>query len=233
MASASTQEATTKSFRILFVDQAGDHPIDPDVVASAEDAAGALADLGHRVKRGKAPYDVDEIDGIWSVLTAVGVKRVLDGFPAWAGKIDNALAAMADRAVGITAADYLGALDRVVTLRRTFSAAMAEFDAILTPTSAALPWSVERRFPATINGHEASPRAAAVFATFVNAVGHPAISLPAAPSATGLPIGIQIVGRFGEDSRVLALAQDFENARPWRGRWPLIAETGAAAGRPA
>lgn len=215
------------AIHILAVTEVDGRPVDADVRASAEDAAAALTDLGHEVEHGPLPYNVDEVDDIWSILTAVGVKRVLDRFDDWAGKVDDALAAMAERANGITAAEYLRTLDRVASLRRRFAAQTAAYDILLTPTSAALPWPADRRFPATVDGRKASPRAAAIFATFVNAVGHPAISVPGKASQEGLPIGVQLVGRFGEDERVLALARQFEEARPWRDRWPGLAENAA------
>ncbi|MGN6390453.1 MAG: amidase, partial [Burkholderiaceae bacterium] len=49
-----------------------------------------------------------------------------------------------------------------------------------------------------------------------NLTGLPALSLPWSRSADGVPIGIQVVGRRGEDWRVLAVAQRLEAASPWR-----------------
>jgi aspartyl-tRNA(Asn)/glutamyl-tRNA(Gln) amidotransferase subunit A len=54
----------------------------------------------------------------------------------------------------------------------------------------------------------------------VNAAGLPAISVPVAPSPQGLPIGMQLVGAFGDDLTVLQLAKQFEDAHPWASRWP-------------
>ena len=45
-----------------------------------------------------------------------------------------------------------------------------------------------------------------------NASGQPAVALPAGTSAEGLPIGVQLVGRFGEDEKVAALASRLEAA---------------------
>jgi amidase len=52
--------------------------------------------------------------------------------------------------------------------------------------------------------------------------GQPAISLPLATSSTGLPIGVQLAGRFGEDARLLALAAQLEAAQPWLRRLPAV-----------
>jgi aspartyl-tRNA(Asn)/glutamyl-tRNA(Gln) amidotransferase subunit A len=61
-----------------------------------------------------------------------------------------------------------------------------------------------------------------VFTGFVNAAGLPAIALPCAPSAAGLPNGLQLVGRWGADGALCAVAQAYEAARPWRDAWPVI-----------
>jgi Asp-tRNA(Asn)/Glu-tRNA(Gln) amidotransferase A subunit family amidase len=56
-----------------------------------------------------------------------------------------------------------------------------------------------------------------------NLTGQPAVSIPCAWSRAGLPIGLQIVGRTGDDAAVLALAAAFEAARPWHQRRPDVA----------
>ncbi len=61
----------------------------------------------------------------------------------------------------------------------------------------------------------------------MNAAGLPAISVPVDPSPAGLPIGMQLVGAFGEDLTVLQLARQFEEAHPWAARWPALATADA------
>jgi amidase len=57
--------------------------------------------------------------------------------------------------------------------------------------------------------------------------GQPAISLPLARDAGGLPLGMQFVGRFGEEHTLLALAARLEEAAPWPRVAPLALEAGA------
>ena len=58
----------------------------------------------------------------------------------------------------------------------------------------------------------------------MNACGHPGISLPGARGASGLPIGMQFVSDFGREALLLRLARQVENAVPWAGDWPPLAE---------
>jgi amidase len=62
----------------------------------------------------------------------------------------------------------------------------------------------------------------AVFMAPFNASGQPAMSLPLGQGSTGLPAGVQIVGRLGAEATLLALATALEAAMPWAGRHPPI-----------
>jgi amidase len=51
-----------------------------------------------------------------------------------------------------------------------------------------------------------------------NATGQPAITLPTGLTATGLPIGVQLVGRPADEATILALAAQLMAAHPWQQR---------------
>ena len=53
-------------------------------------------------------------------------------------------------------------------------------------------------------------------------MGTPAISLPLAMHATGLPIGVQLAGRPADEHLVLQLAAALEQAMPWRDQVPPL-----------
>lgn len=60
------------------------------------------------------------------------------------------------------------------------------------------------------------------FTPLFNSTGQPAISLPLHWSVSGLPIGVQFAGRFGDESTLLRLASQLEQARPWAGKRPPV-----------
>ena len=62
----------------------------------------------------------------------------------------------------------------------------------------------------------------APFTALQNVTGQPAINMPLHWSVDRLPIGVQFVGRFGEDDTVLQLAAQMESAQPWIDRKPAI-----------
>jgi amidase len=53
------------------------------------------------------------------------------------------------------------------------------------------------------------------FTPLQNVTGEPAISLPLASSANGLPVGMMFSAATGHEARLLELAYELEDARPW------------------
>jgi Asp-tRNA(Asn)/Glu-tRNA(Gln) amidotransferase A subunit family amidase len=56
----------------------------------------------------------------------------------------------------------------------------------------------------------------------INMIGHPAASIPCGFSSDGLPIGLHIVGRMGDEETILAASAAFEQASPWAHRRPPV-----------
>ncbi|MFA7665686.1 MAG: amidase [Burkholderiaceae bacterium] len=209
--------------RIRFVPRFGDSPVDPEIAASVARAAQRLAALGHRLDE-DARFDL--ADGVnrtaWSVISQTALAWLMAQHPGQEAALSEPLQAMLADARALSAAQYLDALGEVARLRRRFAELFETVDVVMTPTTAALAWSSSEVFPSVIDGRPAGPRAHAVFTAFVNAAGLPAITIPADPSAEGLPLGFQLIGRPGADGMLCALARQFEAAHPWAGRWPAI-----------
>jgi len=201
--------------RVLFIPRFGASPVDPEVAAATEAVARALAAAGHTVETADVFFDLDDLARIWFVISRAGVAwlAALEGgrIGALAG---TAVRAMAADGATVTGADYIGALERVAAFRRRCAELFATADLVLTPTAAALPWPAEAPYPDRIAGAPAGPRDHAVFTGWVNIAGLPAVSLPVAVSAAGLPIGVQFVAGFGADADLLGFAADVATAHP-------------------
>ncbi|HEX2825589.1 MAG TPA: amidase [Burkholderiales bacterium] len=102
--------------------------------------------------------------------------------------------ALIDYGMKIEEAAYREALAAAAALRETFARTYDGYDAIVTPPSTG-------EAPATL-AETGSP----AFCTIWTLLGVPAIAIPVALGAAGLPLGLQIVGRHAEDDRVLAVA---------------------------
>jgi amidase len=55
-----------------------------------------------------------------------------------------------------------------------------------------------------------------------NALGWPAMSVPAGLTDEGLPVGAQLLGTAGQESRLIALAAQLERECRWHERWPPV-----------
>lgn len=188
---------------------APDGETDPEVAVLVEQAARVLAGLGHRLSDGPMPHDAAVLVAIRSVLNAVGVARVVAPHAGWEELVTPAIRAAAERGLGISGAQYVAAMDTLAEWRAATAAAMEGVDIFLTPTCPVPAWPIEQ---ANAAGTPAGPANAVAFTAFANAMGWPAISLPCGLTRAGLPVGLHLVAPYGEDSRVLALAEAFQSA---------------------
>lgn len=208
--------------RVLYVPRFGDAPVDPQVLASVGAAARALAGLGLELSEGVLPFDLSRVVEFWPLLGQAGVAYLLAQRPDGARLVGERMRAMAEQGRKVDAARYLAGIEAVDAFRRAVTDAFGRVDLIMTPSAAALPWPAGQPFPETIDGKAVGPRGHAVYTGWVNACGHPAIALPCEPSREGLPMGFQLVGRFGADELLFEIARRYEGACPWAERWPPV-----------
>jgi amidase len=101
---------------------------------------------------------------------------------------------------------------------------MADYEFLLLPVCQVPPFDIEQRYIMEIDG---TPLATYIdwmkSCYHITVTGHPAISVPCGFTSDGLPIGLQIVGRFHDDFGVLQLAHAFEQANPIGRRRPPLA----------
>jgi len=99
---------------------------------------------------------------------------------------------------------------------RTFE----RFDLVVTPTTPYDPPKARGPFPSTTEGRPQVPLSVASFTIPFNLSWHPAATVRAGKSRSGLPVGMQIVGPRHRDDLVLQVARAFERERPWHPEWP-------------
>jgi aspartyl-tRNA(Asn)/glutamyl-tRNA(Gln) amidotransferase subunit A len=112
---------------------------------------------------------------------------------------------------------YLRAQQVRTLLRQDFLNAYKEVDAILTPTAPT---------PAFRRGEKAADPLAMylsdIYTIGVNLAGLPGLSLPCGFSASGLPIGLQIIGQPFQEAELLAIARSYEQGHDWHTRHPSL-----------
>lgn len=219
-ASGASGTTVRKPLRILYVPTIGGAPVDPEIAASCAAAATRFRNLGHIVEEGEMPLNLDFMTETWPLVGQVGLARLFEARPGWREGAAPKYLDMAEAGAKCRAPRLWQALEDIESLRRECATVFANHDVLITPAAAALPWPGREAYPPTIAGQSVGPRGHAVFTGWVNAAGLPALAVPAGPSSTGLPIGIQLVGAYGTDDLLLDLGEAYEAASPWADRWP-------------
>lgn len=98
---------------------------------------------------------------------------------------------------------------------------MQHYDLLLSPTLAVPPFPLNMQGPEIIDGRMVRSDHWLSFCFPFNFTGQPAASVPAGFTASGLPIGMQIVGRHLDDGLVLAASAAFERIQPWNHITPV------------
>jgi amidase len=192
-------------------------PVDDACATAARDAAALLEELGHEVEAVTPPQSAETLE-----LFAVVWQTIPTLYPVEdPALLEPTNRAFAERARATSSADYLKAYARLQLHGRMLAAACAQYDVVLTPTLARPPvpvgWVRELADP-----WEQYARAAEFtpFTPAVNVAGLPAASVPFSWTPDGLPIGIHLVGRAGEEAVLIRLASQLEQVRPWIDRRP-------------
>ena len=220
-----------KKLRIAFATKRlSGKAFDPECKAATEAAAKLCAKLGHHLEEAMPQISGSDLGANFFPIWASGLAMVVDSVAQAAGKTP-----MRDEFEGltwslyqfgktITAAQYLLCWASLQRLSRQVAAWQQAYDAWITPVLATPPVKI-----GTVNfGETELPRGWAPIARYVpftalqNITGQPAISLPLGWSKSGLPIGVQFVGRFGEEHVLLQLAAQIEKAEPWSKRRPPV-----------
>ena len=122
----------------------------------------------------------------------------------------------------LTAADYARALVGVGRVQAQLNQLLERYDILLTPTMPVPAFPIGQR-PQTIGGKPVDPQwGFTPFMSPINMAGLPAASVPCGFSADGMPLGLHIVGRWGEEATVLRASAAFEEARPWLDKRPPV-----------
>ena len=184
-------------------------------------AADAFRRLGARVE--EAHPDFSGLRDI--VLTSRGASMVArheDRLAKWRDAMQENLVKNIEHGLALTPSQ-IGRAERLRTeLWERVRVFQERYDLILTPTAAVPPFPVEwRSGPKEINGQPMPTYIDWAMLTYAfTVVGLPAISVPAGFTKSGLPVGLQIVGRWRDEAGVLRAAAAFEGTQPWADRRP-------------
>jgi aspartyl-tRNA(Asn)/glutamyl-tRNA(Gln) amidotransferase subunit A len=209
--------------RVVYSADLGYAPVDPEVRAITEGAARRFADFGCAYEQrdpswfDPAPYH--KIAGMVGAHVSF-VDRAAE-HPEW---VEPSMLEQVLAGGKYSTYDYVrarGFRSRLYTEVRQF---FETCDLLLTPVMPVAAWGVEYGSePMEIGGRPTPTIVDRVPFTYLfNQTGHPAASVPCGFTSQGLPVGLQIVGRWFAEPLILRAAACFEAAQPWSQQIPPI-----------
>jgi amidase len=187
--------------------------------------AALLEELGHRVEHVDEPLVPPSFADdyllycsycSYFVMAQVRVSPYVGGPAVDRGKLDNFTRGLARRG-GRNLHRMPTVINRLKRMRRRSAGFFGEYDAVLTPTLSHETPRIGHLDP-TADCQQVIDRLTdwVAFLPQYNITGEPAISLPLAESADGMPVGMMLAADIGREARLLELAYELEEAQPWR-----------------
>lgn len=182
--------------------------IRPDMRAAFTAACDRLTDAGAAF----VDVHLPELDGMAEALIAILLPEAAliheSRMAAHADAYGPQTRAQIEAGPGVSAMDYLRALEHRRRLTAAMDAALEGLDALVAP---AVPWVAPAEDPA-VDGDEGH---AEMHCTApANLTGQPSVSVFAGPGAQGLPTGLMLTGRHGSDRRLMRLCMGIEAVLP-------------------
>ena len=209
--------AHPKKLRLAVINKSVLGTVDAETLGGLESACALFREMGHSVE--EIALDPGERIGKFArVIVGAAVSALNIPNPEL---LDPIVRGSYEWGAKISAADYIRAINGMHNASREVVHALMPYDALLAPTITrpavkigslpSNPETASREFYAWI-----------AFTFPFNSTGQPAISMPNGFSKAGLPLAIQIVGRPADEAGIIAIAAEFERARPWKDKHPPI-----------
>ena len=216
-------EKEVSGFRVGWTPDFGYTPVDSEVAEITEEAVKAFSELGCTVDQStlKLETPFDPWLSIFTTSAFVSNGHLLDDPTdplTWYGKwaIENGSK--------VTATEYVKALGTRGRMINQFLDEFKKFDVLISPTMPTTAFSTDL-YPQKIGGHDPYPNPEWGFVPFthpINTIGFTAASIPCGFDSEGMPVGLHIVGRYGDEETVLAVSAAFESIRPWIQHRPVV-----------
>jgi amidase/6-aminohexanoate-cyclic-dimer hydrolase len=216
--------------RIAFTDRSpyGD-AIDPEIGAVTREIAAQLSGLGHHVEERAPQLPADPAVVIATIVaanTALTVRLTEQRFGRAMTNRDFEILTLASahNAEKATSTDYVAAQLAAFQISRTLATFFEACDVFLCPTLCSPPLRIGELDTMSEDLSHIPPilRRYMPATSMFNMSGQPAMSMPLAWNSAGLPLGMMLSARFGDEATLFRLAAQLEQVRPWKHKLPPI-----------
>jgi amidase len=212
--------------RIAYSRTLGGLPVDRGVAAALDRGVQHLAAMGCIVEEAEPDIAADA-DVAFDVLRALSLaERYGDLLEKHRGELKDTAVWNIERGFALTAREIMEgdrARSRAYDAMRAF---LERYDFLVAPVNQVAPFPVDQPYVTEINGQKMANYLEWMRScTRVTVTAHPAASVPCGFTPDGLPVGLQVIGRYRDEFGVLQLAHAFEQANPdARRKPPMLGE---------
>jgi len=207
--------------RVAWSRDLGGLPVASEVSTVLEGGRRAIEGLGWQVE--EAEPDLSGADEVFEALRALSFVRGLHHeYVHHRDLLKDTVAQNIEAGLRLTPLRIAAAQAAQAVVFERAAGFFSRFDVLAAPTSQVAPFPVEVEWVDEIDGHRLSTYTDWMRScSRVTVTAHPAVSVPCGFTGDGLPVGLQLVGRYGDEAGLLAVAH------------AVVAATGAATRRPA
>lgn len=210
-----------KDLRIGWSADFGYACLDPEVKNITYKAAHVFEELGCTVEESNLNVP-SPFDAFWTVFSANVYTANQSAIKNHKDELSWYALDCIEHGARVTGEEYSRALGEIDRLKLLFAQQFDKYDLILSPTMAVTAFPVGKP-PQKINGQTIHPFWGFLPFTYpINMIGHTAASVPCDNSSENLPVGLHIIGRYGDEATVIAASAAFEEANPWIQRKPPV-----------
>ena len=205
---------SVEGLRVAWSVDLGYAAVDAEVARIAAEGARVFEELGCVVEEPQISlqHPIEYFMTIFSTGAYVSYKEL---YEQKRGLLTNYVRGNLSLGESTTGEEFVKAMLAYQRVRSQADDIMEEYDLLLTPTMSVPAFQVGQ-FPRVIDGQAVDPRLGYMpYTPVFNLTGQPAASVPCGFTEDGMPIGLHIVGRRGEEETVLRASAAFEEARPW------------------
>jgi aspartyl-tRNA(Asn)/glutamyl-tRNA(Gln) amidotransferase subunit A len=220
---AARPDGDLKGKRVLHSATLGNRFVSKDVRAAYEAALDRLKDAGAELI--ELTGELPDMEPVWKVINHTTWRARFDDMIRRDGnRMTPSLVRQVAMAEQWSGADYQRAMFQRADLFRMVQNWFEQADYVVTPTLSrtALPIDQDLFEPIKIDGIEVGELRRNWFPYTMpfNITGHPAITVCCGYGGDGLPIGLQILGRFRDEASILRAAAIYQASERWLERWP-------------
>ena len=217
-----------KGLRLGWSSDFGFANSEPEILETTYKAAKVFEDLGCYLDESKLKLTDPFFSCYWAMFKAV-IKFNINQLEENQDKLTWYMKHVLESSRDMTIEEYIKALGERDIMISKFEDEFAKFDLLLSPTMPSTAFPVDNP-PKSIGGKDVYPSPETMsyiygshpFTYPINIIGYPAATVPCGFSKDGMPIGLHIIGKKGDDETVIAASSAFENARPWVQHTPSV-----------